>query len=168
LRQNLLHGTIDNIEYAPLKTILAEVMTTLQNNIQVAHARLQVELNGLAEVNFPQVHFKSVFYNLLTNAIKYRDGQKPLEIKVEAYQKDTGTYVFVIEDNGLGMDLSLSQGKLYGIFKRFHNHVEGEGIGLHIVKSVVDAYDGTIEVKSEPGKGTRFEIVFNKKIFKQS
>ena len=53
---------------------------------------------------------------------------------------------------------------MFGIFKRFHTHVEGTGVGLHIVKSIVDEYNGTIEVESVVGKGTKFSIEFNQNI----
>ena len=60
----------------------------------------------------------------------------------------------------MGFDLAHNRKKLFGIFKRFHNHVDGTGVGLHIVKSIADAFGGTITVESEPGKGTRFELTF--------
>lgn len=70
----------------------------------------------------------------------------------------------MVEDNGLGMDMQEHGAKMFRIFKRFHNHVEGTGVGLHIVKSIVDAYGGTVEVQSTVGKGTCFTINFNNTI----
>jgi signal transduction histidine kinase len=62
-----------------------------------------------------------------------------------------------IEDNGLGIS-EIHQSKMFSMFKRFHHHVEGTGIGLYIVKRIVENAGGKIEVESEENKGTRFKV----------
>ena len=78
-----------------------------------------------------------------------------------ARQFDKNAFEFYVEDNGLGIDTDRNKDKLFGIFKRFHDHVEGSGIGLHMVKSIIEAYGGTIQVSSETDKGTRFIFTWN-------
>jgi signal transduction histidine kinase len=63
-------------------------------------------------------------------------------------------------DNGLGLDLARYQKKLFDLYQRFHDHVEGRGLGLYLVKTQVDVLNGTIEVKSEPEKGSTFTVIF--------
>ena len=167
LRQNLLRRENIANEYASLKTILKEVVEALQSDIQLAGAHVDTDLDGLADMSLPYVHFKSVFHNVISNSIKYRNPLTPLQVKVNAAYIDAESVVFTVKDNGLGMDIAQNKDKMFGIFKRFHDHVEGQGIGLHIVKSIIDAYKGSIDVNSEPGKGMEFKIVLNRNIIAQ-
>jgi signal transduction histidine kinase len=65
--------------------------------------------------------------------------------------------VLAVHDNGLGLSAE-QQGQLYGMFRRLHDHVEGSGIGLYMVKRIVENAGGTIAVQSTPGVGTTFTI----------
>lgn len=161
LRKNLLTKSEEDAHSASLQLIMDDIMATLKPNIEAADATVNIDLNGYGDMLFPYVHLKSVLYNLISNAIKYRDPAKPLIVNVKAKHEAGNMYTFMVEDNGLGMDLGRNREKLYGIFKRFHSHVEGSGVGLHIVKSIIEAHEGTIEVKSAPGTGTRFDFTFN-------
>jgi signal transduction histidine kinase len=64
----------------------------------------------------------------------------------------------VFEDNGIGIDMERYGDKVFGLYKRFHMHVEGTGIGLHLVKSQVEALNGHILLTSKVDQGTRFTI----------
>ena len=74
-----------------------------------------------------------------------------------------GNTVLSIADNGLGIDLKKYGDKLFGMYKTFHNHCEARGIGLYITKNQIDAMNGKVEVLSEVGKGTTFNIYFNER-----
>jgi signal transduction histidine kinase len=92
----------------------------------------------------------------LGNAVKFvAPGVRPkLKIWTEARDNRVRTW---ITDNGIGIP-SEQLGQIWGIFNRLHSaeHYEGTGIGLSIVKKVVERMDGTVGVESEPGKGSRF------------
>ena len=64
-----------------------------------------------------------------------------------------------ISDNGLGFDKDQHGNKLFGLFKRMHTHIEGLGVGLYIVKSIVNSLGGMIDVSSEINKGTTFKLM---------
>jgi signal transduction histidine kinase len=64
-----------------------------------------------------------------------------------------------VQDNGLGLT-EAQQGQLFGIFRRLHTHVEGSGVGLHMVKRMVENAGGTITVASQPGVGSTFTVTF--------
>ena len=65
--------------------------------------------------------------------------------------------VLEVEDNGLGLSEG-QQARLFGLFQRLHTHVEGTGVGLYMLKRIVDNADGTIAVRSQLGLGTTFII----------
>ncbi|QZT36475.1 HAMP domain-containing histidine kinase [Halosquirtibacter xylanolyticus] len=103
-------------------------------------------------------HFSSVINNLLDNANKY-SSEAP-EITVRTRNKEGGV-LFSVEDKGMGMSRSV-QNKVFERFYRqtsgnIHN-VKGFGLGLNYVKAIVDAHKGKVTVKSEPGKGSTFEV----------
>ncbi|TPE39735.1 ATP-binding protein, partial [Pontibacter mangrovi] len=71
--------------------------------------------------------------------------------------KEGEWFVLEVRDNGLGMS-ERCQEQLFTMFKRFHSHVEGTGIGLYIVKKIVDNAAGRVEVRSKEGEGTKFRV----------
>jgi signal transduction histidine kinase len=71
----------------------------------------------------------------------------------------TGDFILLtVSDNGLGINLSLYKEKMFNLYSRFHDHVEGKGLGLYLVKAQVIAMGGKIEVESEVNKGLTFYI----------
>ena len=160
LRKNLTDTGNEGGEPVRLQIILEDVMGTLEPQIAEAGGQLNSDVLEVQHVMFPYMHFKSVMYNLISNAIKYRHPDRALQIDVSAHELYQGVYLFTIQDNGLGIDLNRNKDKVFGIFKRFHDHVEGSGVGLHIVKSIIQAYGGNIKIESEPNKGTKISFTF--------
>jgi PAS domain S-box-containing protein len=107
---------------------------------------------------FPRVYVDramviQVLANLIQNSIKYRDKTVPLKIEI-GYQPSEGEAVFFVRDNGLGIDAS-EAAKVFALFYRGTADGEGSGIGLTIVKKIIEAHGGTVWVqKGQPGKGT--------------
>ena len=104
-------------------------------------------------------NLRSLVYNLLSNAVKYRAPDRAPVVHLRAYQTPQGPTVLEVHDNGLGLDKA-QQAKLFGMFQRLHTHVEGSGIGLYIVKKIIENAGGTIAVQSQPGIGTTFTVSF--------
>jgi signal transduction histidine kinase len=94
----------------------------------------------------------------LTNAIKYRSPDRAIEINITSVQQDS-FILLSFADNGLGIPAEQIE-KIFLMFKRVHTHVEGSGIGLYIVKRIIENNGGRIEVESEPGRGTTFNMYF--------
>ncbi|MBW8015022.1 MAG: PAS domain S-box protein [Planctomycetes bacterium] len=97
-----------------------------------------------------------VFTNLISNAIKYRDRAKESEIKISGRVEDSMS-IYCVEDNGIGI-APMHQEKVFEIFHRLNpdDPVKGEGLGLTIVKRVLDRLGGKIRLESEQGKGSKF------------
>jgi signal transduction histidine kinase len=97
---------------------------------------------------------------LLSNAIKYHAPERQSQVWVRSYE--TADYqVLAVQDNGLGMNLSRDN-KLFTMFNRLHDHVEGSGIGLYMVKKIIENAGGKIEVQSKVGEGSVFEVFFRR------
>lgn len=113
---------------------------------------------GVKEIFTIRAMVHSIFYNLLSNAIKYKSPKRELRVTITT-QMENGMLRINFEDNGLGIDLGKYQSSLFKLFKRFHTHVEGKGLGLYLVKSQIESLNGTIHVYSKVDQGTRFEIL---------
>lgn len=111
-------------------------------------------------VKYPQEQLKTILQNLIINAIKYSSPNRLLEIEMESYQ-DSDHTVLEIRDNGIGFDSNLNGLEILEPFKQLDPTAEGTGLGLYLVKTIVDHHHGHISVKSKPGKGTIFNIYLN-------
>lgn len=99
----------------------------------------------------------SILYNLVSNAIKYQSPERKLQIQLTSFQ--TGDYtVLQVTDNGLGINLKQFQHDLFKLYKRFHTHQEGKGLGLYLIKSQAESLNGYVECESEPDQGTTFRV----------
>lgn len=107
----------------------------------------------------PMVH--SILVNLISNAIKYRSPDRELKVRI-ATRSNTEYTVIEVSDNGLGIDLEVFQQDLFKMYKRFHHHQEGKGLGLYLIKSQAESLNGFVEVNSQPGSGSTFKVHLKK------
>lgn len=146
----------------PLANVLEEVLLDLAPLIEASSARVEVDVRECRAIEFSEKNLRSILYNLLSNAIKYRSLDRLPIVKVSC-RAQPDYHLLTVEDNGLGMDLTADkQEKLFAMFRRFHTHVEGSGIGLYMVKKIVDNAGGKIEVESKLGIGSMFKVYFRK------
>ena len=140
--------------------VIENIIEELNGIINECNAVVSLDLQDLIIQNFTKINFKSIIFNLLSNALKYRSPNRTPKITIKLEEFDE--YILLtVQDNGLGMSLT-SESKLFSLFKRFHNHVEGSGIGLYLVKRIMDNAGGRIEVESAVNIGTTFRLYFNK------
>jgi signal transduction histidine kinase len=141
-----------------LAQAIEHVRLDLVPAIAAADTHLTVDVHPELVVSFSPANLRSIVYNLLSNALKYRAAERPSQVRVHAAQ--IGSRVeLMVQDNGLGMS-ELQQRQLFGLFQRLHTHVEGTGVGLYITKRLVENAGGTITVQSQPGVGTTFTVTF--------
>ena len=109
------------------------------------------------EICYIAPYLESIMRNLFQNSLKYAHPRRRPLISLSTKKLDDQV-LFSIQDNGIGINLDEVGDRLFRPFKRFTQQAEGSGIGLHLVKSMVEKNDGQIEVKSQLGRGTRFNI----------
>lgn len=152
---------LQQVHDAPAEAVdLAAVVEAVRLDLAplLAGAQLTVTVPPGLHIHFSPHNLRSVVYNLLSNAVKYRHPDRPPVVQLRAYVADQ-TAVLEVQDNGLGLDAT-QQAQLFGLFRRLHTHVEGSGMGLYIVKRLVENAGGTIAVHSQAGAGATFTVTF--------
>ncbi|MDQ2769502.1 MAG: PAS domain-containing protein [Bacteroidota bacterium] len=141
-----------------LADVIRDVRLDLAPQIAALGAQVLVALEGFPTFPFAEKNLRSVVYNLLSNALKYHHpGRVPL-VHLRC-RLATPYWVLEVQDNGLGLALTPER-PLFGLFQRYHSHVEGSGVGLYMVKKMVENAGGHIEVQSELGVGSTFSVYF--------
>ena len=121
-------------------------------------------------VNGDKVHLMQIFSNLLSNAIKYTQEGGIIQFIAEESETNSSTYGkyhFIVSDNGMGMSADFKE-TIFDAFTRAEssvtNKIQGTGLGMAITKNLVESMGGTIEVESEPNRGSSFKVILNLKI----
>ena len=144
-----------------IETTLAKAI--LQNKIlfETIEIDLNYNFSQAPNVIFNKAYFESIIFNLLSNSIKYRSPKRSLKINATT-ENTTDAIVLKFTDNGLGIDINLYKERLFRLYQRFHDHAEGKGLGLFLIKSQLEALGGSIDIESELGIGTTFILKFKK------
>jgi len=151
----------DKKERLKFENVFKEIEESISEQFKESNTTIDVDFSECSIIHYPPLHLKSIMQNLLTNSLKYRNPNKVLKIKVKTREVN-GRVCLTVEDNGLGFDGEKYSKKVFRLFKRLHTHVEGKGVGMYIVNSIVEAHGGKIEVKSMPKEGAMFSIYLNK------
>lgn len=148
-------------EAVDLHQLIADVSESIQLQVDKRGGELQMKLMAKNPiVTTDRIHCSNLVYNLLDNANKYSPDSPFIEIATRNTDKGV---VIAVTDRGIGMSKAV-QSKVFERFYRqtsgnIHN-VKGFGLGLSYVRAIVEANKGTIQVRSEPGKGSCFEVFF--------
>jgi PAS domain S-box-containing protein len=144
-------------EVINIKEVYEEIIADLNIPASLQDCFIHTDLQ-VHQLKFSRKNFRSILYNLISNAIKFQSPERECLITLSSRLEEPHV-VLCIKDNGLGIN-DRQQEKLYTMFKRFHDHVEGSGVGLYMVKRIVENAGGKIEVESEEGTGTEFKLYF--------
>ncbi len=135
--------------------ILEDVRLTLRPNIEDSGAIIKSELN-VQEITFTRRKLRSIIYNLVNNAIKFRSQECPPEIFIRT-DRENDFIIISVKDNGIGIEAS-KQEAIFSKYFRIQNSIEGTGVGLYLVKEIVNNAGGKIVLESQPGKGSEFKV----------
>ncbi len=138
--------------------IVRDIQESIANILEKEKPNFKIDFKRVDEMFTIKSYMHSIFYNLISNSIKYRTSNIPLDITIESDLVDEKV-ILTFKDNGMGVDLLKYGDDLFGLYKRFHvGKAEGKGMGLHMVKVQVEKLGGKISVKSKVNQGTEFTI----------
>jgi anti-sigma regulatory factor (Ser/Thr protein kinase) len=129
----------------------------LENEIYTHHVEFRNDFSKCEIIYSVKPMIHSILYNLISNSIKYRSLDQLPVIQISSEEHDDH-FEIIVHDNGLGIDLNTHKQDIFKLYRRFHRHVEGRGLGLYLVKLQCEALGGTIQVESELNKFTRFRL----------
>lgn len=141
-----------------LETELAIIQDLYKPLIEKTQAKIEADFSEAPFIYAIKSFIHSILSNLISNSLKYKRPEVSLLIWIRSEIKNHQT-IITYSDNGLGIDLKQHKDKIFGFYKRFHTHVEGKGMGLHLIKTQVEMMGGRIEIDSAVNKGTTFTII---------
>lgn len=139
-----------------------EIVQTVKDEnsekIQARQCSITTDFKKCPTVRYNTFQLQTVIQNILINAIKHTFEERKPEIHIVSYTQKNKKTVLSISDNGVGFKNDTPKDKLFGLFQRLNTNVDGLGLGLYIVNSIVTSNGGRITFESTPGKGTTFNI----------
>lgn len=150
--QNQDHHVIKELAF---ETLFSETIDEYEQFIKESGAKIETDFSAAPRIAYIEGHLHSLFHNLLSNSLKYKDEKRKLKVRV-ATKMTTRKIILTFSDNGMGMDMEKIKDRLFMPFTRFSAQVEGKGIGLFLIKSMVESNGGSVAVDSNVGNGTTF------------
>ncbi|HEY9256698.1 CheR family methyltransferase [Chitinophaga sp.] len=149
---------LKEVQEIEIATVLDEVFFSIQDKMLAANVVVRRNLQE-THLLFSKKNLRSIIYNLITNALKFRSAERPLQIDIST-RMENDYLLLEIKDNGVGIEKDKLD-SVFNMYKRLHPEIEGLGIGLFLVRKIVDATGGMTQVKSTPDQGSTFSIFFN-------
>ena len=152
------------------KIDIDEFIVEIENEFKLLIGTKKAKLNCLNKdvlsVFFVREQLSSIVRNLVTNSLKYCKPEVTPSIEISFFKQNETDCKILIKDNGIGIDMEKNKHRLFKMFTRLENNlnVEGTGVGLFLVKKLIDKNGGEIHIKSSLGEGTTFEIELKKVI----
>lgn len=144
-----------NTEMVDIEEIISNIEWSLSDKIESSGAVINRDIQ-LKHIRFSKKNFRSILFNLISNAIKFKRNEPPV-INIHI-KKDKDNILLSVEDNGIGIEKANTD-KIFDIYGRLNSDKDGNGIGLYLAKKLVDAEGGNIIVESKPGFGSKFSII---------
>ncbi|RVT75300.1 PAS domain-containing sensor histidine kinase [Flavobacterium sufflavum] len=148
------------LEEIDLRSSLDEVLISINSLILNSRATINIDFSKTDKISFNKLYLKSIFLNLIINAIKYSKPDTFPYMSIRSVKRNNKTQL-IITDNGIGFDLDKVKDKVFGLYQTFNEHIDSNGIGLYLVYNHVTSLGGQIFLESEVNKGAKFIITFN-------
>jgi len=148
---------VNLIEECNLRNAVEANLALLDATIEKSGAKIKIECKKDVLIVYNKKELMSIIYNVLSNSLKFRNVKTKLQIYIEIRRRNK--YIdFLIKDNGIGIDLKKYSEQLFVPFKRFNANIDGLGIGLSLVRSLLNKSGSTIHIESKVDLGTSVHI----------
>ncbi|WP_440134793.1 PAS domain S-box protein [Chitinophaga sancti] len=142
--------------------ITRQLWSSLNQQVVEKNAQLKVKFRETS-IEYSRPYLENILFHLINNALTYTRPEVFPEITVETWRED-GQTVLMVRDNGIGIDLQKHGEQLFRYKKKLHRGYESNGVGLFMIRNQIRTFGGSIDVKSEVGKGSSFYVYFNNRV----
>lgn len=145
-------------EEVDIRQIYEDVLLDLEDEIKNSGAEITADFSAVTKIPGTRRKLRSILQNILSNAVKYRDVGRKLQVGIRTDK--AGDYILLqISDNGIGIEEE-QKDKVFRMYGRLHDDRKGTGVGMAIVKRIVDNMGGKIQLDSKVGEGSTFKVYF--------
>ncbi|MEZ0371262.1 MAG: ATP-binding protein [Candidatus Sericytochromatia bacterium] len=154
------HQMPDNLELelVSFQEALDRALIVLATAFRSSQAKIETDF-ACPELIYSPVYLNSIVYNLVSNALKYRDPERPLRLCLRSRSEAERT-ILEVEDNGIGIDLEKYGQRIFKLHEVFTSQADSHGVGLYLTHNQIESLGGSIGITSQPGQGTSFRIRF--------
>lgn len=150
-------GQISEEGMLNIEEVCEDILISLKLEIKEKNIKVTTDLK-VTEIIYPRNSLRSVFYNLIKNAVKFSDPKKPSEIKITT-EAVKDFVILCVQDNGVGIPFE-EQRRVFKKSSRLSKDIPGTGMGLFVVKKMVEDNEGRIKLESKEEEGTTFKVFF--------
>ena len=143
-----------------IAAICNEVLAGIQYKLRGFEFEINTNIDSDIKLVSNRVYLFEVLKSLILNAIKFRKDHGTFRLDISAKIKNSKIEI-IVKDNGVGMEMDVVKNDIFKLYKKFHTGYDGQGLGLFMVKTYLDALGGSIKVNSEVNTGTSFHIKFD-------
>lgn len=147
----LVHINMDNL--------VESILSGMRSMIKEKKVLFICDFTEVDEFQYYPTALRSILQNLISNAILYLKPEQDGVIRIHTEKLGDHSVCICVQDNGVGIDLEKNRDKLLGLFKRVTNDGSGSGIGMYIINKLLENYGGKLEIESEVGVGSTFQII---------
>ncbi|PZW42373.1 PAS domain S-box-containing protein [Mesonia algae] len=149
-----------DVEFLNIARVFSKVKNSIEELSKNTNAKFDVDFTELPYINFNKLYLQSIFLNLITNSLKFNNPKNPLIITIKSkLNNDIPQLIF--SDNGRGFDENTIGKNIFKLKNSHESSEESKGIGLYLVKSYMDCFNGEIQVSSKLNVGTTFTLTFS-------
>lgn len=145
-----------------VRDLVLSVKAQLAQSIRDSEATIEIDTDDVPVVEYPAVYLESILRHLVSNALRFANPDRSPVVSVATYLDDDHDIVLEVKDNGLGIDLRRHADRMFRLGSTFHRSSSGRGVGLFMVKTMVESLGGEISIQSSPSEGTIFTIALHK------
>ncbi|MRH41511.1 HAMP domain-containing protein [Aquibacillus halophilus] len=147
-RSSLSLGPVD------MNQLVAKIVRTFE--YQIEEAAISIQIDDLPSCMGDESMIDQVFSNFLSNSIKHMTNDRPGKVRIHGYIKEDET-IYCVEDNGIGIDKKYQE-RIFNLFEKVDIDKAGEGLGLTIIRKIIEKHKGSVWLDSSPNKGSKFFI----------
>jgi len=151
------HQDVPNLEHLWVSDVVESVTDELHHQLEQSGARISVETDAHPTLLYPRAYLETIVRQLITNAIRFAAPGRPPRIRIKTEQQDERV-VLIVSDNGLGIDLDKYGSKIFRLRSTAHRGTASRGVGLYLVRSIVESMGGSISVSSRVDEGSTFTV----------